>query len=56
MLCFIDNTRLLVLQIRFQEQCIPLQKDLVESVLKNKFSNFTKKVIKTNKEMISFLR
>ena len=42
-LCFIYNTRLLVLQIRFQEQFLLLGKNLVRSVVKNKLSNFTKK-------------
>ena len=36
-LCFIYNTRPLVLQIRFQEEFLLL------AVLKNKLSNFTKK-------------
>ena len=42
-LCFIYNTRPLVLQIRFQEEFLLLGKNLVRSVLKNKLSNFTKK-------------
>lgn len=54
-LCLIGNTRLLVLQVKFQEQCILLRKDLVKSVFKNKFSNFTKKSLRLIRKYIPYL-